>query len=66
MNTFLIGCMQWEDGAFSSLVGFGGCGIIVEYRSRNLDSNFRSGPGCILEYRTSRLESYIRGRLDTN
>jgi len=40
MNTSLTGCMQWEGGAFSSLVGFGGCGIIVEGCSMNLDSGF--------------------------
>ena len=39
MNTSLTGHMQREDGAFSSLVVFGGCGIIVEGRSLILDSN---------------------------
>ena len=41
MNTFLTGCMQWEGGAFSSLVGFGGCGVIVEGHRMNLDSDVR-------------------------
>ena len=56
--------MQWEGGAFSSLVGFGGCGVIVEGCNMNLDSSLGVRHGVCgivrLEYRTSRLESYIR------
>ena len=65
MNTFLIGCMQWEAGAFSLLVGFGGCGVVVEGHRMNPDSDFGVVKGCIpwtvghLEYRTC----YIRGRV---
>jgi len=54
MNTFLTGRMQREGGAFSSLVDFGGCGIIVEGRSFILDLNFgvRLRWVVVLRYRT--------------
>jgi len=44
-NTILPGCMQWEAGVFSLLVVFGGCGVSVEGRNMNLDSNFGSTTG---------------------
>jgi len=32
--------MQWEGGASSLLVGFGGCGVIVEGHRMNPDLDF--------------------------
>jgi hypothetical protein len=43
MNIFLTGCMQQEGGAFSSLVVFGGYGVIVKGRRRNADFDFGVG-----------------------
>jgi len=49
MNTFLTACMQWEGGASSSLVGFGGCGIVMEGCSMKLDSGFGVRRGYVMD-----------------